>query len=204
VAAVVGVDALAGPTELVVVADGTADASVLAVDLVAQAEHDPLARAVLVTWEDHVAKDVSVAIEAEAAVSPRGDIVRSALDASEVILVRGEEEGAQVVDGLAPEHLQVVTAEPRRFLGLVHSFGAAFLGPHTPVSFGDYGVGSNHVLPTMGTARFSSGLRAADFVTVSAWVEAAPEAVAALGPEVEALAGAEGLPGHARASAVRR
>jgi histidinol dehydrogenase len=204
VAGVVGVDALAGPTEVVVVADGTADPKVLAVDVVAQAEHDPVARALLVTWEDHLAKEVSVALEAEAAASPRGDIVRSALDGSEVILVSDEEEGAAVVDGLAPEHLQVVTAKPRRFLGLVRSFGAAFLGPHTPVSFGDYGVGSNHVLPTMGTARFSSGLRAADFVTVSTFVEAAPEAVAALGPEVEALAGAEGLPGHARASAVRR
>jgi histidinol dehydrogenase len=98
----------------------------------------------------------------------------------------------------------VVTDRPREFLGLVRSFGAVFLGAFTPVPFGDYGVGSNHVLPTMATARFSSGLRAADFVTVSSVVEATAEAAKTFGPDVELLAEAEGLPGHARATEVRR
>jgi histidinol dehydrogenase len=120
------------------------------------------------------------------------------------VIVGSEEEAAQVVEHLAPEHLQIVTADPSAFLATVRSFGAAFLGPHTPISFGDYGVGSNHVLPTMSTARFSSGLRAADFVTVRSFVEASPSAVARLGPEVEEVARAEGLPGHARSSEVRR
>ncbi|HEX9891162.1 MAG TPA: histidinol dehydrogenase, partial [Actinomycetota bacterium] len=109
-----------------------------------------------------------------------------------------------LVDRLAPEHLQVLMPDPEGFLGRVRSFGAAFLGPHTPVSFGDYGVGSNHVLPTMATARFASGLRAADMVTISSFVEASAEGSAAVGPEVELVASAEGLPGHARAAEVRR
>lgn len=201
-AGVVGIDGLAGPTELVLVADRTADPEVLAVDLVAQAEHDPLARAFLVTWEEGLPERVSAALDGEAAASPRAEVVGQAR--AEAILVRGEEEAAAVVDGLAPEHLQVVTASPRAFLDRVRRFGAAFLGPHTPVSLGDYGVGSNHVLPTMGTARFSSGLRASDFVTVAAVVEAGPEALATVGPEVEEVATAEGLPGHARTVRVRR
>jgi histidinol dehydrogenase len=109
-----------------------------------------------------------------------------------------------VVEHLAPEHLQIITEDPGGFLRRVRSFGAAFLGPATPISFGDYGVGSNHVLPTMSTARFSSGLRASDFVTVRSYVEASPEAVARIGPEIEEVARAEGLPGHARSSEVRR
>lgn len=201
---VVGIDGLAGPTELVLVADRTADPEVLAVDLVAQAEHDPLARALLVTWEEGLPEQISAALDNEAAGSPRAEVVGQALSRAEAILVRGEEEAAAVVDGLAPEHVQVVTATPRSFLNRVRRFGAAFLGPHTPVSLGDYGVGSNHVLPTMGTARFSSGLRASDFVTVASVVEAGPEALAMVGPEVEEVATAEGLPGHARAVRIRR
>jgi histidinol dehydrogenase len=98
----------------------------------------------------------------------------------------------------------VVTADPRGFLRRVRSYGAAFLGPDTPVPFGDYGAGSNHVLPTMGTARFSSGLRTSDFVTVSSVVEATHEAATQVGLEIETIAEAEGLPGHARTNKVRR
>jgi histidinol dehydrogenase len=201
---VAGIDGLAGPTELVVVADGTADPEVLAVDLVAQAEHDPVARVVLVTWEEGLPERVVAAVEAEAAASSRGQIVRAALAEAEAVLVSEEDEAAAVVDRLAPEHLQVVTADPRHTLERIRAFGAAFLGPDTPVTLGDYGAWSNHVLPTMATARFSSGLRASDFVTVSSVVEAGPDALAAIGPELEAVAAAEGLPGHARAIQVRR
>lgn len=200
----VGIDGLAGPTELVVVADAAADAAVLAADVVAQAEHDPDARTFVVCLDEGLPARLQAALKPEIEASPRREIVSSSLEGALAVVVADEEAAAALVDRLAPEHLQVVTAEPRRLLERVRSFGAAFLGPHTPVPFGDYGVGSNHVLPTMATARFSSGLRAADFVTVAAVVEADREAAARLGPEVELVAAAEGLPGHARASEVRR
>jgi histidinol dehydrogenase len=203
-AEVVGIDSLAGPTELVIVAGPAADPRVVAADLVAQAEHDPRAWATLVTPDRALPARVEEALEHEVAASPRRAVVEEALGTSRAVVVRDEEEAAKVVDRLAPEHLQVMTDDPREFLGRVRSFGAAFLGPYTPVSFGDYGVGSNHVLPTLGTARFASGLRAADFVTVSPFVEATAEAAARLGPEVGVVAEAEGLPGHARAAEVRR
>ena len=204
VAGIVGVDALAGPTELVVVADETSDAAVLAADLVAQAEHAPDARAFVVSMDEGLADRLERRLDEAVQGSPRRDVVAAALADAAVLLVASPEQAASAVDALAPEHLQVLTSDPRWFLNRVRSFGAAFLGPHTPVSFGDYGVGSNHVLPTMGTARFSSGLRAADFVTVASVVEASPEAPARFGPEIERVAIAEGLPGHARASEVRR
>jgi histidinol dehydrogenase len=147
---------------------------------------------------------VEEALRAEVAASPRREVVTEALEDSEAMLVADLDAAATVVDDLAPEHLQVLTEDPQGFLDRVSAFGAAFLGPGTPVSFGDYGVGSNHVLPTMRTARFSSGLRASDFVRVAGFVEASAAAVEAVGPEVELVAAAEGLPGHARAVEVRR
>jgi histidinol dehydrogenase len=131
-------------------------------------------------------------------------VVEASLRHASVVVVEGEEDAAVIVDRIAPEHLQVVTKDPRRFLDRVRSYGAAFLGPLTPVAFGDYGVGSNHVLPTMRTARFAAGLRAGDFVTVSSVIEGTGEALEGFGPDVEALADAEGLPGHAAAVRVRR
>lgn len=201
---VVGIDSLAGPTELVVVADGSADPDVLAVDLVAQAEHDPVARTVLVSTDEALVEATRAALEREVAASPRREIVESAMGYTVFVLAADLVQAAEVSDRLAPEHLQVVTADPHAFLGRVRAYGAAFLGPRTPVSFGDYGVGSNHVLPTMANARFSSGLRAADFVTVSSWVEAQDGSNEGIGPGVEAIATAEGLAAHAKASAVRR
>jgi histidinol dehydrogenase len=200
----VGIDSLAGPTELVVVADATADPRALAADLVAQAEHDPAARCVLVLLTEEQLPPVNVALAREVDASPRRQIVQAALANAEVAVTEDVTRASQLVNRLAPEHLQVITTDPRGFLDRVRSFGAAFLGPHTPVSLGDYGVGSNHVLPTMGTSRFGSGLRASDFVTISPIVEATPEALDTFGPEVELMATAEGLPGHARASEVRR
>ncbi|MGH2691314.1 MAG: histidinol dehydrogenase [Actinomycetota bacterium] len=204
VSAAVGIDLLAGPTELVIVAGAPADPVVLAVDLVAQAEHDPQARTTLVCLDETLPEKVERALESEVESSTRRDIVQRALAASAAVIVGGEEEAAQVVEHLAPEHLQIVTTDPGAFLARVRSFGAAFLGPSTPISFGDYGVGSNHVLPTMSTARFTSGLRASDFVTVRSFVEASADAVARIGPEIEEVARAEELPGHARSSEVRR
>lgn len=200
----VGIDSLAGPSELVVVADGTADPTILAVDLLAQAEHDPEARAILIALDDALAAAVAKHLTSEAADSPRREIVEAALKHAAIVIAGSETQAADVVNRLAPEHLQVATADPGAFLARVRSYGAAFLGPDTPVPFGDYGAGSNHVLPTMGTARFSSGLRAADFVTVSSIVEASPEAASRIGLQIETIAEAEGLPGHARTNAIRR
>ena len=200
----VGVDALAGPTELVIVADGTADPEALAVDLVAQCEHDPQARATLVCLDPQVLERVREPLAREVEASPRREIVEAALAHAAAVLAPDARRAADVVDRLAPEHLQVVTADPQGFLGLVRSFGAAFLGAATPVSLGDYGVGSNHVLPTMATARFASGLRAADFVTVSGVTAATDAGLARYGPEVATVARAEGLEAHARATEVRR
>jgi histidinol dehydrogenase len=203
-AGIVGIDGLNGPSELVVVADATGDPAVLAVDLVAQAEHDPLARTTLVALDRGLVEGVDRVLADEIERSPRRAIVEQSIQATRAVIAPDEEAAAAVVDRLAPEHLEIVTADPESFLERVRSFGAAFLGATSPVSLGDYGVGSNHVLPTMGTARFSSGLRASDFVTVSSYVRADPEGLASLGPEVETLAQAEGLAGHARASEIRR
>lgn len=200
----VGVDALAGPTELVIVADASADPEVLAVDLVAQCEHDPQARATLICLDPSLPARLEEPVAREVEASPRREVVEPALAQATAVLAPDDRRAAEVVDRLAPEHLQVVTQDPPGFLGLVRSFGAAFLGPDTPVSLGDYGVGSNHVLPTMATARFASGLRASDFVTVSGVTSATGAALARYGPEVATVARAEGLEGHARAVEVRR
>jgi histidinol dehydrogenase len=203
VAGDVGIDSLAGPSELVIVADDGADPDLLAADLVAQAEHDPLAATTLVTTSAELLHAVESALDADVARAARHDIVAASIGHARAVLVDDLEHAALVSNDIAPEHLEVVLADPRAFLPLVRSAGAVFLGPFTAVPFGDYGVGSNHVLPTMGTARFSSGLRAADFVTVSPVVEIDAAAAAALGPEVALIARAEGLDGHARAVELR-
>lgn len=201
---VVGIDSLAGPTELVIVADASADPAVIAVDLVAQAEHDAMARTTLVALDEDLPAAVIAALEDEIAASPRREIVEAAMHSTLIVLVKTEERAVEVSDHIAPEHLQIVTGYPQGFLAKAKRYGAAFLGPLTPVSFGDYGVGSNHVLPTMANARFSGGLRSADFVTVSSWIEVQEGANDIVGPAVEAVATAEGLPAHAKASAIRR
>jgi histidinol dehydrogenase len=203
VAGDVGIDGLAGPTELVVVADQTADPSMLAADLVAQAEHDPLASATVVTTEEGLGAMVDAELTREVAGAARADIVAQALSSARVVVVGDLDRAAEVTNDLAPEHLQVLLADPRAFLPLVRNAGAIFLGPWSAVPFGDYGVGSNHVLPTLGTARFASGLRATHFLKVSAVVEVRSAGAARLAPEVAGLARSEGLDGHARAAEVR-
>lgn len=199
----VGIDSLAGPSELVIVADGGADPGVLAGDLIAQAEHDPLASTTLVTTHAGLADKVGAALDAEVARAARRDIVASSIRFARAVVVEDLDRAGEVVDALAPEHLLVVVAEPRSFLAGVHNAGSIFLGRWTAVAFGDYGAGSNHVLPTMGTARFSSGLRVTDFLTVSSVTEMGPEAAARLAPEIATIARAEGLEAHARSVEAR-
>jgi histidinol dehydrogenase len=203
VAGLVGIDGFAGPTELAVVADASADPGWVATDLVAQAEHDPEALAVLVAFDENVVDQVGQALEAEVARAGRSDVVKAALAHARTVLVADDDQAVEVLDRLAPEHLHVVVADARAFAQRIRNAGAIFVGGYTAVPFGDYGVASNHVLPTAGTARFSSGLRAADFVTVSSVVEVSEGAAARLAPEVARIALAEGLPGHARAVEIR-
>jgi histidinol dehydrogenase len=203
VAGFVGIDGLAGPTELAVVADASADPAWVATDLVAQAEHDPEALAVLVASDSNVVDQVEQALEAEVARAGRSDVVKAALARARAVLVADDDQAIEVLDDLAPEHLHVVVADAPAFAQRIRNAGAIFVGGFTPVTFGDYGVASNHVLPTAGTARFASGLRAADFVKVSSVVEVSDGAAARLAPEVARIALAEGLPGHARAVEIR-
>jgi histidinol dehydrogenase len=195
----VGIDGLAGPTELVLVADGDAPPEWLAADLIAQAEHDPDALTTLVTTDESLVERV----EKELLRAARREIVDAALGRARIVLVADRDQGLDVVNDLAPEHLQLALADPEAFVAGVRNAGAIFVGPFTPVPFGDYGVASNHVLPTAGTARFASGLRASDFATVSSVVEMDTEAAARLAPQVAAIARAEGLVGHARTVELR-
>ncbi|MFN8233652.1 MAG: histidinol dehydrogenase [Actinomycetota bacterium] len=203
VAGIVGIDGLAGPSEVTVVAGPGADPELCAVDLVAQAEHDPEAVTHLVTTDPGLVERVSEALDLELRDAGRRQIVEAALEHARAIVVRDEDQAAQVVDDLAAEHLLVLLPDPHAFLAKVRNAGAIFLGAWSAVPFGDYGVASNHVLPTAGTARFSSGLRAADFVTVRSVVQMSAEASARMALETSTIANAEGLIGHARAMDVR-
>jgi histidinol dehydrogenase len=200
---VVGIDGLAGPTELVLVAGSDADPRWVAIDLVAQAEHDPDALATLVTTEPAFVELVREHLAAEVATAERRAVVEASLAAARAVLVRDWAQAVEVANDLAPEHLQLAVSSASAFADGIRNAGAIFVGPFTPVPFGDYGVASNHVLPTAGTARFASGLRASDFVKVMTVVEMDGEAAERLAPEVAAIARSEGLVGHARAVEVR-
>jgi histidinol dehydrogenase len=197
VAGIVGIDGLAGPTELVIVADATVDPALAALDLIAQAEHDPQARTFLITTEPDVVERIGAALEDALKRAGRRQIVDEALEHARAVLVRDPPHAAQVVDDLAPEHLLLLVTDADAFLATVRNAGAVFLGPWSAVPFGDYGVASNHVLPTAGTARFASGLRTADFVTVRSVVEMTSRSATRLAPETSAIARSEGLVGHA-------
>jgi histidinol dehydrogenase len=200
----VGIDALAGPSELAIVAEGDVDPELVALDLIAQAEHDPLARTFLITTEEPLLAKVSDALQQLVRDAGRREIVDEALKHSRGVLVRDLEQAAVVVDRIAPEHLLILLGDPDPFLERISVVGAIFVGEWSAVPFGDYGVASNHVLPTSGTARFSSGLRASDFVTVRPVVRMTGAAAAAHAAAAAALANAEGLVGHARAVEARR
>ncbi|MGH2597230.1 MAG: histidinol dehydrogenase [Actinomycetota bacterium] len=204
VAGFVGIDGLAGPSELVIVADAAVDETLAALDLIAQAEHDPEARTFLITTDPRVVERVGTALDRALEQAGRRDIVDAALAHTRCVLVRDLGQAAQVVDDIAPEHLLLLVADPHSFLPTVRNAGAIFLGPWSAVPFGDYGVASNHILPTAGTARFGSGLRAADFVTVRSVVEMTADAAVRAAPETSVIARSEGLVGHAAAMDARK
>jgi histidinol dehydrogenase len=203
VAGTVGIDGLAGPSELAIVADGDVDIDLAALDLIAQAEHDPQARTFFITPEPDLVDRVAKALDEELEDAGRREIVDAALDHTKAVLVRDLDQAADVANHLASEHLLLLLDDPHAFLPRIRNAGAIFLGRWSAVPFGDYGVASNHVLPTAGTARFSSGLRASDYVTVSSVVELDRNGASRFAPGASAIASAEGLVGHAKSMDAR-
>ncbi|WP_316669095.1 histidinol dehydrogenase [uncultured Propionibacterium sp.] len=201
----IGIDAEAGPTEILVLADDTADPGRVAADLISQAEHDPMAGAVLVTDSRGLLEDVEVQLAAQVDRLATADRLRVSLtgEQSGAVLVDDMEQGLAVADDYAPEHLEIQTRDAAGLAGRVRNAGAVFVGGSAPVSLGDYSAGSTHVLPTGGGARHSSGLTARSFMRSVHVVDYTPQALADLGDAVQRFAHAENLPGHANAVAVR-
>lgn len=200
----VGIDMLAGPSEVLVLADETAEPSFIAIDLMAQAEHDPRASAFLVTTDPTLPDEVEEALEVLLEDAPRADVIRRSLQDNGLIVVVADVRCAlDVANLIAPEHLEVMMSEPMELLGSIRNAGAIFLGPWTPESVGDYVAGPNHVLPTGGTARFSSPLSVEDFLTKSSVISYSREALEADASTVMTIALAEGLAAHADAVALR-
>jgi histidinol dehydrogenase len=206
VAGVVGIpSSFAGPSEVVVVADGSAPAAFAAVDVVLQAEHGPDGLAWLVTWDEAVADEVTRELTAIVEASPRrADIEATLADAGYAVVCDGPEQALAVSNAIAPEHLELMVADPDSLLPLVRHAGAVFCGPWSPASVGDYLAGPNHVLPTNGSARFSEALRVDDFVKHVHVVTLDEAALAKVAPHVAALADAEGLTAHADSVRVRQ
>jgi len=200
----VGIDMIAGPSEVLVLADGSANPDWIAADLLAQAEHDEAAQSILITNDAMLAGDVEKAVTAQLRTLPRAAIAgKSWNDFGAVILVRSLEEALPLVDAIAPEHLELISLDAELLLGKIRNAGAIFVGGHTPEAIGDYVGGSNHVLPTARSARFSSGLGVLDFMKRTSILKCGPDQLAALGPAAIALGEAEGLGAHARSVAIR-
>ncbi len=200
----VGIDNIAGPSEVVVLADAANDPRRVAVDLLAQAEHDEAAQSILITDSAAFADAVAEAVRAELPTLPRAAIAGASWDAhGAIILVRDFDEAIALIDRLAPEHLQIMLPEPEAVFARIRHAGAAFLGGFCPEALGDYVAGPNHVLPTGRTARFASGLSVFDFLKRTTWISANQSALDAVGPAAVALAEAEGLQAHARSVALR-
>jgi histidinol dehydrogenase len=200
----VGIDSVAGPSEILVVADAVNDPEWIAADLLSQAEHDASSQSILITDDAAFAAKVEAAVENRLKLLPREKIARASwTDYGAVIMVAKLDDAAALVDRLAPEHLEIATADPDALLKRVRHAGAIFLGRHTPEAMGDYIAGPNHVLPTSRTARFSSGLSVLDFLKRTTLLQLDAGAMAQLGPDAIALAEAEGLDAHARSIAAR-
>jgi histidinol dehydrogenase len=201
---VVGIDMVAGPSEVLVVTDGTVAASWVAADLLAQAEHDTLASAVCVTPSAEVAEAVRAEVNRQLATLPRGSVAREALEAFGAVIVAEDLQAAlALANAIAPEHLELLVANPWALVPGVQHAGAVFLGAHTPEVAGDYLAGPNHVLPTAGTARWSSPLSVEDFQKRSSLLSLTPGALARWREPITRLAGLEGLDAHARSLTIR-
>lgn len=201
----VDIDMIAGPSDVLIIADASANPRWLAADLLAQAEHDPLAQAILVTTEAALIEQVQVELDLQLKQLPRKDIAAAALESSgKLILVKDLTEALTIANQIAPEHLELAVADPFALLGQVENAGSVFLGHHTPEVLGDYFAGPNHTLPTEGTARFYSPLSVDDFIKKSSYLYYPEAAMKAAGPAVALFAETEDLIGHARSINVRR
>ena len=204
VAGTVGIDMIAGPSEILVIADGTADPEFVAADLLSQAEHDPLASAILVTDSAELAQSVKAAVEIQLEALSRADIARKSLSAFGVIMVvENLDVAIELANHIAPEHLELQVAEPMDVVPKIRNAGAIFLGPYTPEPVGDYMAGPNHVLPTAGTARFSSALSVDHFMKKTSLIRYSPTAFRKEARDIICLATVEGLGAHANAIQVR-
>jgi histidinol dehydrogenase len=200
----VGIDMIAGPSEVLVIADRTGNAGWIAADLLAQAEHDVNAQSILITDDAALADDVERAVEAQLSTLPRADIARTSWrEFGAIVLVKNLDDAADLANAIAAEHLEIMTADPEALSAKIRNAGAIFLGPHTPEAIGDYVGGSNHVLPTARSARFSSGLGVLDFMKRTSILKCGPDQLRALGPAAMTLGKAEGLDAHARSVGLR-
>jgi histidinol dehydrogenase len=200
----VGIDMIAGPSEVLVVADATGNAGWIASDLLAQAEHDVNAQSILVTDSPALANDVERAVQTQLATLPRAQIARvSWNDFGGIIVVSSIDEAVPLANSIAAEHVEIMTADPEAVAAKIRNAGAIFIGPHTPEAIGDYVGGSNHVLPTARSARFSSGLGVLDFMKRTSILKCGPDQLRALGPAAITLGKAEGLDAHARSVGLR-
>jgi histidinol dehydrogenase len=200
----VGIDMIAGPSEVLVVADAENDPGWIAADLLAQAEHDAAAQAILITTSTRLADDVAAAVEAQLKTLPRAATAAASWrDHGAIVTVPSLAAAIELSNRVAPEHLELAVAEPEALLTKVRNAGAVFLGRFTPEVIGDYVGGPNHVLPTARSARFSSGLSVLDFVKRTTLLKLGPDQLRALGPSAITLAEAEGLDAHARSVAIR-
>jgi len=200
----VGIDMIAGPSEVLILADKDANPEWVAADLLAQAEHDTAAQSILITDDVALAHAVEAAVAAQLKTLPRADIAGASWrEFGAVILVESLDQAAALIDAVAPEHLEIVARDAEGLAKSIRNTGAISLGAHTPEAIGDYVAGSNHVLPTARSARFSSGLGVLDFMKRTSVLRCGPDQLAALGPAAIALGEAEGLAAHARSVAIR-
>lgn len=200
----VGIDMIAGPSEVLVVADGNNDPAWIAADLLAQAEHDEAAQSILMTDDGAFAGAILRAVEAALAVLPRAAIARESWERhGAIVLLRSLDEAPALVDRVAPEHLELAVDDPEALFARIRHAGAVFLGRHTPEAVGDYVAGPNHVLPTARSARFSSGLSTLDFLKRTTLLRCDPESLGRIGPAAVMLAEAEGLGAHGRSVSIR-
>ncbi len=200
----VGIDMIAGPSEVLVLADKTGNPDWIAADLLAQAEHDASAQSILITDDPSLASEVEKAVAAQLATLPRAAIASASWrDFGAIVTVPKLADAVPLVDRLAPEHLEIVAADAEALAAAIRNAGAIFIGAHTPEAIGDYVGGSNHVLPTARSARFSSGLGVLDFMKRTSLLKCGPEQLRALGPAAIALGEAEGLGAHARSVSIR-
>jgi len=200
----VGIDMIAGPSEVLILADKTGNADWIAADLLAQAEHDTSAQSILITDDAALATQVEKAVELQLKTLPRANVAGASWNRYGVIIVVPKITDAIVlVDQFAPEHLEIVAAGAESLVAGIRNAGAIFIGAHTPEAIGDYIAGSNHVLPTARSARFASGLGVLDFMKRTSLLKCGPEQLRALGPAAIALGDAEGLGAHARSVAIR-